>query len=223
MNAEPYSEQGKHLGRHPREALTSDESLQKADFGAIYDQPDPRAYFLTLEPFDYVIPEHGAELFARLLQARGSVQAQHPPCALPHMRTSCDPEGASFAYDPSMCASANRRCRDWLLARREPRGRASRAASIGCTQLFNVLAGQHAIGSVHATGRYGPGPVLRSLPHRGPPRQSQPTYAASSDPLLIAHYDAGAIETFLLDGDPQPGQVARILDMTPTAPSTVSI
>src|SRR5680860_344982 len=56
--------------------MTSDGSLQKADFGTIYDQPDPRAYFLTLEPFDYVIPQHGAELFARLLQARGTAQAR---------------------------------------------------------------------------------------------------------------------------------------------------
>jgi hypothetical protein len=56
--------------------MTSDGPLQKADFGAIYDQPDPRAYFLTLEPFDYVIPKHGARLFARLLQARGRVRAR---------------------------------------------------------------------------------------------------------------------------------------------------
>lgn len=50
--------------------MTPDDPLQKADFGAIYDQPDPRAYFVTLEPFDYVIPQHGADLFARLLEAR---------------------------------------------------------------------------------------------------------------------------------------------------------
>jgi hypothetical protein len=58
--------------------MTSDESLQKADFGAIYDQPDPRAYFRTLEPFDYVIPQYGAEVFARLLQARGTADARRP-------------------------------------------------------------------------------------------------------------------------------------------------
>jgi hypothetical protein len=55
--------------------MNSHEPLQKADFGAIYDQPDPRAYFGTLEPFDYVIPQYGAELFVRLLQARGTTQA----------------------------------------------------------------------------------------------------------------------------------------------------
>ena len=56
--------------------MTSDGPLQKADFGAIYDQPDPRAYFGTLEPLDYVIPQYGAELFARLLQARGTAPAR---------------------------------------------------------------------------------------------------------------------------------------------------
>lgn len=52
--------------------MSRDQSPQKADFGAIYDQPDPRAYFLTLEPFDYAIPQHGADLFSRLLGARQS-------------------------------------------------------------------------------------------------------------------------------------------------------
>jgi SAM-dependent methyltransferase len=58
--------------------MISDGSLHKADFGAIYDQPDPRAYFLTLEPFDYVIPQHGAELFARLLRARATADTRRP-------------------------------------------------------------------------------------------------------------------------------------------------
>ncbi|MGH3361518.1 MAG: hypothetical protein ACRDOM_03580 [Nocardioides sp.] len=56
--------------------MTSDGPLQKADFGAIYDQPDPRAYFLTLEPYDYVIPQYGAELFVRLLRARGTAEGR---------------------------------------------------------------------------------------------------------------------------------------------------
>lgn len=50
--------------------MSSEQPTRKADFGAIYDQPDPRAYFLTLEPFDYAIPQHGADLFTRLLHAR---------------------------------------------------------------------------------------------------------------------------------------------------------
>ncbi len=43
--------------------------LQKADFGAIYDQPDPRSYFNTLVDFDYVIPQEGSAVFRRLLRA----------------------------------------------------------------------------------------------------------------------------------------------------------
>ncbi|MGH9088987.1 MAG: hypothetical protein ACRDYZ_12910 [Acidimicrobiales bacterium] len=56
--------------------MSSDGQLQKADFGEIYDQPDPRAYFAKLQPFDYVIPQHGADLFTRLLGARGTAATQ---------------------------------------------------------------------------------------------------------------------------------------------------
>lgn len=44
--------------------------LQKADFGAIYDQPDPRSYFNTLGDFDYAIPQAGADVFSRLLNVQ---------------------------------------------------------------------------------------------------------------------------------------------------------
>ncbi|HZW43189.1 MAG TPA: hypothetical protein VFF32_02185 [Dermatophilaceae bacterium] len=43
---------------------------QKANFDAIYDQPDPRAYFTTLEQLDYIIPQHGADVFAQILKIR---------------------------------------------------------------------------------------------------------------------------------------------------------
>lgn len=52
--------------------MNSNDPLQKTDFGAIYDQPDPRAYFLTLAPHEYVIPQSGAEVFTRLLEARNA-------------------------------------------------------------------------------------------------------------------------------------------------------
>ncbi len=58
--------------------MASDGPLHKTDFGAIYDQPDPRAYFSSLEPFDYLIPQHGAELFAGLLAARGTAHSHEP-------------------------------------------------------------------------------------------------------------------------------------------------
>ncbi len=49
-----------------RSHLTTD--LHKADFGAIYDQDDPRSYFTTLAQFDYQIPQHGADILDRLLR-----------------------------------------------------------------------------------------------------------------------------------------------------------
>lgn len=58
--------------------MSSGRQLKKADFGEIYDQPDPRAYFAKLQPFNYVIPQHGADLFTRLLGARGTAATQRP-------------------------------------------------------------------------------------------------------------------------------------------------
>jgi SAM-dependent methyltransferase len=40
---------------------------QKADFSDIYIQPDPRAYYRTLQALDYEIPERGREVFAVVL------------------------------------------------------------------------------------------------------------------------------------------------------------
>jgi hypothetical protein len=48
--------------------MTPDPPLQKADFGTIYDRPDPRAYYATLAPLDYGIPQHGCDVAARLLE-----------------------------------------------------------------------------------------------------------------------------------------------------------
>lgn len=47
------------------------ESLDKANFGQIYDQRDPRAYYRTLEKYDYRIPEHGADVLGKLLALHG--------------------------------------------------------------------------------------------------------------------------------------------------------
>lgn len=49
-------------------APTETHSLQKADFGQIYDQDDPRSYYSTLGEFDYQIPQHGAKIFEELLR-----------------------------------------------------------------------------------------------------------------------------------------------------------
>jgi len=56
--------------------------LQKANFGRIYDQTDPRAYFTTLADFDYQIPQHGAEVFDRLLRERCKTGGAEPPTVL---------------------------------------------------------------------------------------------------------------------------------------------
>lgn len=42
-------------------------SKAKADFNAIYVSPDPRAYCTLLAPLDYQIPQHGADIFDRML------------------------------------------------------------------------------------------------------------------------------------------------------------
>ncbi len=47
-------------------------TLQKANFAAIYDQPDPGAYFSTLGQLEYVIPQHGADVFAQILKIRAA-------------------------------------------------------------------------------------------------------------------------------------------------------
>jgi SAM-dependent methyltransferase len=39
----------------------------KVDFGRIYTQPDPRAYFTTLRALDYRIPQHAAPYFRQLI------------------------------------------------------------------------------------------------------------------------------------------------------------
>lgn len=51
--------------------MAMESNLDKADFGSIYNQVDPRAYYRTLGAYDYRIPEHGAEIFRQLLSQRG--------------------------------------------------------------------------------------------------------------------------------------------------------
>ena len=42
---------------------------QKADFGTIYDQPDPREYFRTLSSLDYQIPQQAMPVFDAIIDA----------------------------------------------------------------------------------------------------------------------------------------------------------
>ncbi|MCB5908193.1 hypothetical protein [Streptomyces pinistramenti] len=51
----------------------------KADFEAIYNCPDPRRYFTTLQPLDYQIPHHGQAVFRAAVDALRRRRADRPP------------------------------------------------------------------------------------------------------------------------------------------------
>lgn len=51
----------------------------KTRFDDIYDQPDPRAYFRTLAPLQYEIPQQAQDVFRRTLAQRSAVQGSHLP------------------------------------------------------------------------------------------------------------------------------------------------
>lgn len=72
--------------------VTSDD-LNKTDFDEIYDQPDPRQYYATLEPFEYVIPASGADMFDQLVQARAKTHGANVPgssiCVVPTASSGC--------------------------------------------------------------------------------------------------------------------------------------
>src|SRR3546814_7020588 len=50
----------------------------KADFSAIYVQPDPRAYFRTLGALGYVIPHLARPVFDQLIEARQRAKGGGP-------------------------------------------------------------------------------------------------------------------------------------------------
>ncbi|GAA3178765.1 MULTISPECIES: hypothetical protein [Streptomyces] len=51
----------------------------KADFEAIYNCPDPRRYFTTLQPLDYQIPHHGQAVFRAAVDALHRHRTDRPP------------------------------------------------------------------------------------------------------------------------------------------------
>ena len=53
-------------------------NLGKADFGSIYVQPDPRAYFRTLGALDYVIPHLARPIFDQLIDSRQRAKGGEP-------------------------------------------------------------------------------------------------------------------------------------------------
>lgn len=50
----------------------------KADFSSIYDQPDPRAYYRTLVPLDYQIPQQALPVLNRVIDASADDQGPRP-------------------------------------------------------------------------------------------------------------------------------------------------
>lgn len=55
-----------------------EDSAGKADFNAVYNEPDPRGYFQTLGEWDYEIPSHGVRIFNALLEARHKLMEVDP-------------------------------------------------------------------------------------------------------------------------------------------------
>ncbi|MFD5399337.1 hypothetical protein ACFWJW_34670 [Streptomyces sp. NPDC127097] len=51
----------------------------KADFEAIYNCPDPRRYFTTLNPLDYQIPHHGQAVFRAVAETLQRHRSDRPP------------------------------------------------------------------------------------------------------------------------------------------------
>ncbi|MGX1854534.1 MULTISPECIES: hypothetical protein [unclassified Streptomyces] len=51
----------------------------KADFEAIYNCPDPRRYFTTLQPLDYQIPHHGQAVFRTVTETLQRHRSDRPP------------------------------------------------------------------------------------------------------------------------------------------------
>lgn len=51
----------------------------KANFGAIYDCPDPRKYFTTLQSLEYQIPHHGQAVFRSVTDALGRLRPEKSP------------------------------------------------------------------------------------------------------------------------------------------------
>ncbi len=54
----------------------------KADFEAIYNCPDPRRYFTTLQPLEYQIPHHGQAVFRALTETLRRSRGDRPPLSV---------------------------------------------------------------------------------------------------------------------------------------------
>lgn len=74
----------------------SDANRFKADFGAIYSEPDPRAYFHILGGLDYIIPHLAQPVIAQLVEARR--RAKGGPITVLDLGCSYGVNGALLKY-----------------------------------------------------------------------------------------------------------------------------
>ena len=73
----------------------------KLDMGSIYDRPDPRAYFNTLQRLDYAIPTSAKPLFQKLISRLRRQRGQEEVCVL-DLGCSYGVNAALLKHDLSM-------------------------------------------------------------------------------------------------------------------------
>ncbi len=73
----------------------------KIDMGSIYDRPDPRAYFNTLQRLDYAIPASAKPLFQKLISRLRRQRGQEEVCVL-DLGCSYGVNAALLKHDLSM-------------------------------------------------------------------------------------------------------------------------
>ncbi len=73
----------------------------KIDLGSIYDRPDPRAYFSTLQKLDYTIPTNAKPLFQKLISQLRRQRGQQEVCVL-DLGCSYGVNAALLKHDLSM-------------------------------------------------------------------------------------------------------------------------
>jgi hypothetical protein len=78
---------------------TAESDWGKADFEAIYNCPDPRRYFSTLQPLEYQIPQHGQAVFRAVTDALARRRADRPPLGVIDLCCSYGVNAALLNHD----------------------------------------------------------------------------------------------------------------------------
>ncbi|GCB94288.1 hypothetical protein N1H47_29685 [Streptomyces noursei] len=133
----------------------------KAHFEAIYNCPDPRRYYSTLQPLEYQIPQHGQAVFRALadaLQCRSGGSAGRPPLRVVDLCCSYGVNAALFNHEVTLDDLYRRYAgtgpdtpggdrlakadRAFYAARRRP----------GAARITGIDAAEHAVGYAVAAG-----------------------------------------------------------------------